>query len=365
MFEHPEDLGAVQGEMPGSVWQFDETLELISATQAVSFAIQQCHFGAATPKPTRFATTLQVDDSRCFAKLPSFDKFGNYKGPLPKNCGRVHKKKLIGKTCDAWNTGPSASYPPKLCKFLAGLILTANAAFGGGNKKRPIPWNRGDDRSKKPKINVLTEEVIAAEDERLETEVGSEHCNGGDHVSNGVGTDGVRSHQAVDQRCGDFDIGRCLNAEMPVEVEWDNKRRHFVDGFGLCSPGRWPPRSRGVRRSAEMKRLASDTFKLLREAVADTIPNPRDMAFKLVTGKLRESPFPLERLQKLRQDWALPDPKEALVVDEDQPFLLRGLAQWLRIFEDPDVGWLVDEEDSFSTGVCLGVEKPVPRSPQN
>ena len=36
----------------------------------------------------------------------------------------------------------------------------------------------------------------------------------------------------------------------------------------------------------------------------------------------------------------------------------------MKIFEDPDAKWLVDEEESFSTGVCLGVEKPLPRSPQ-
>ena len=47
-----------------------------------------------------------------------------------------------------------------------------------------------------------------------------------------------------------------------------------------------------------------------------------------------------------------------------KPFLLRGLAQWLAIFDDPDSRCLVDAEDSFATGVPLGVDKPLPRSPQ-
>ena len=44
--------------------------------------------------------------------------------------------------------------------------------------------------------------------------------------------------------------------------------------------------------------------------------------------------------------------------------MLWALSQWLKKFNDPDAKWLVDEEESFSTGVCLGVDKPLPRSPQ-
>ena len=41
-----------------------------------------------------------------------------------------------------------------------------------------------------------------------------------------------------------------------------------------------------------------------------------------------------------------------------------ALSQWLTCFEDPDAHWLTGVEDSFATGVCLGVEKPLPRSKQ-
>ena len=36
----------------------------------------------------------------------------------------------------------------------------------------------------------------------------------------------------------------------------------------------------------------------------------------------------------------------------------------LKKFNDPDAHWLVDEEESFANGVCIGVDKPLPRSPQ-
>ena len=126
------------------------------------------------------------------------------------------------------------------------------------------------------------------------------------------------------------------------------------------------PKGTGRERSEEMKRLAAATFDLLSDTVRQVIQDPRKEAFRLVTGKLTQSPFPAEVLTPLRSKWVelLSDPGDALVVDQGQPFLLRGLAQWLGVFEDPDAKWLVDVEDSFASGVCLGVEKPLPRSPQ-
>ena len=114
-----------------------------------------------------------------------------------------------------------------------------------------------------------------------------------------------------------------------------------------------------------MKELAAATFDLLRRMVQRVIEKPKKEAFRLVTGKLSQSPFSEEVLAVLRREWAglLLDPEDALVVDQGQPFLLRGLAQWLKVFSDPDANWLVDVEDSFAS-VCLGVEKPLARSPQ-
>ena len=132
LFEHPEDLGMVGGELPGSVWQWQGILGLITATNATWFAIHQCAFGAITPKPTRLLSSRQVDDPRCFKSMPAFNHNGVYKGPLPRQCGHVHSHKLSGKTAERWNTSPSASYPEGLCFFIADLILTAGAAFGRG-----------------------------------------------------------------------------------------------------------------------------------------------------------------------------------------------------------------------------------------
>ena len=89
------------------------------------------------------------------------------------------------------------------------------------------------------------------------------------------------------------------------------------------------------------------------------------MAFKLATGKLAESPFCKEALDRLRKRWAalLPAPSGALQKAEGQPFLLDLMAQTLKIQGDPDFEILVASKDSFATGVPVGYEEPIPPAP--
>eukprot|EP00435_Cladocopium_sp_Y103_P049027 s1164_g14.t1 len=115
-----------------------------------------------------------------------------------------------------------------------------------------------------------------------------------------------------------------------------------------------------------MRKLAEDTFGLLRQGVAEAVQDVRREAFKLVTGKLQSAPFPEALLSKVRGRIAalLRDPTDAVVRDEGQPFYLRLLSQWLEVFRDPDVDCLVNTADSYATGVNVGVDAPLPRSPQ-
>ena len=64
IIEHPEDLGAVNGESPASIWQLDEMRDLQVDTQAVTWAIFQCVYGAITSKPTRFLSNIPGIRSR-------------------------------------------------------------------------------------------------------------------------------------------------------------------------------------------------------------------------------------------------------------------------------------------------------------
>ena len=48
LLEHPEDLGTIDDDHPGSIWQWQEVLDLIPRCNSTCFAIHQCKFGAIT-----------------------------------------------------------------------------------------------------------------------------------------------------------------------------------------------------------------------------------------------------------------------------------------------------------------------------
>ena len=108
-----------------------------------TFAIQQCLFGADTPKPARFLTTLLVNDSRCHFGWPQF-RDNSYVGPLPKSCGHMHERKFIGHTDGKWNTGPTAAYPAGLCQFIADLCLAASQSIGRRQDDTSLDLKRTD-----------------------------------------------------------------------------------------------------------------------------------------------------------------------------------------------------------------------------
>ena len=156
------------------------------------------------------------------------------------------------------------------------------------------------------------------------------------------------------------------NWGKPIKVEWSGEEREITDGLGLCSPNRWPPECRGVGLSAIASELNQRLHDLLRSFVWEQLGDPREMAFKLATGKLSESPFCEAAVEKLRKDWAalLPVPDSAMVRADGQPlFYLDMMAQTLKLRGDPDYSILVDEEDSFTTGVPVCYEQPIPPVP--
>lgn len=359
--EHPEDLGVVDGEHPGSIWQWESVLALIARAAASCVAIHQCAFGAITPKPTRLVFSCKITDPRCYHSMPWFDSAGHYRGPLPRDCGHKRTHKLIGKTAHKWNTSPSAAYPPGMCSWISDMILTACAAFGGGDKNHKLraPASEQDGTTTKRKKRLPKPVLPPRSTEQV-------------HQQSVDGTEQVQ-HYAVqqpdpppdDDEC-DFDMGACRNVGRPIQVEWDGKTREFTDGFGLCSPTRWPPKSRGKRRASQMQALCESIYGLLEQVARTTIHDPRREACRLVTGNTKHSPFSEDVLSYARRKWAslLDDPASATVIDSGQPFLLRGLSQWLKVLQDPDTDCLVDDVDSFATGVFVGVDKPLPRTPQ-
>lgn len=98
---------------------------LVQKFAAISFAICQCHFGAMSPKATKFFTSLNLALKSPCESLPILDSKRRYRGPLPTSCShKLHVRKLIGKERGKWKTAATAAYPPGLCKLLADLIVS-------------------------------------------------------------------------------------------------------------------------------------------------------------------------------------------------------------------------------------------------
>lgn len=123
-FEHPEDVGLTEsGELPASIWQLEEMLDLLKKSGASCCAIHQCAFGAETSKPTRLASNLP-DTADFGCALPWFDEDGSYLGPLGI-CEHGWRPPLIGVTDGQFLTTAAAAYPSELCSYMALLFTSA------------------------------------------------------------------------------------------------------------------------------------------------------------------------------------------------------------------------------------------------
>ena len=367
IIEHPEDLGTVEGEQPASIWQLPEMRELQVQTGSTTWAIYQCEYGAGTPKPTRFISNIPHCKSFPFRTWPRFDTNGQYLGPLPFKCKhKWHVKKLIGKDkTGKWTTSPSAAYPPELCYHLASIMSTV--------------LRRG---AKHDEISVGS---VGAENERLKPQ--PQHQSSGPQssdenfgsVSNSVDVNLVDLTRDDDEQqkihcTATFPKGQQTEPPLkgssswgpPLQVEWDGEEREIVDGFGLCSPNRWPPENRGFLLGESAKRLSSEMYVATKAWLEKQNLDWRRDAIRLVSGHIKSSPFPQESLKELRSAWAklLPLPEAAVKRAEGQPFYLNLIAQALGVFEDPDWEILVSGQDNFTSGVPLGYFEPLPRTPE-
>ena len=201
---------------------------------------------------------------------------GQYIGPLPFKCGhKWHVKKLISKD-GKFQTGPSASYPAGLCKFLAELI--SSVLRKGENELQPM----GDVSMAKSicATPMVTDNTTAVADndsgatamatdrsEPLEAKVDSV---GGDQEfpPKPLGLSGASESNVGITGSGAY-VGE--NAGQPIWVEWAGRETEFVDGFGLCSPNLYRPEQRGAFLRDEAKKLAKDVYDLVEKFVVSEI----------------------------------------------------------------------------------------------
>ena len=353
LIEHPEDLGACHGEWPAGIWQWETLQQLQQATKATTWAVFQCHFDAPSPKPTRFLSTLKPCQELPYATWPVFDKERQYLGPLPTFCGHsTHAKRLLGQLPNGkWATEGSAAYPPALCKYLAELIAsrvgsasTSSLGLPAGPLTEAKPTTTTTTVAAGPAPTVTTDSLDQPDDSDTNTQRPE------------AGEDEQQTREGPEE---------ARNRGKPLVVEWGGRAKPFVDGFGLCSANRWRPEDRGAYLSMEAQQMGRKLKELLQEFVVSQIGDLRKEAFHLALWRLQGSPFSERALQQLRERWAqlLLSPASALELTEGQPFFLHLLAQTLEVMEDPDYQVLVQDKESFATGVPVGLDEPLPRVP--
>ena len=147
--------------------------------------------------------------------------------------------------------------------------------------------------------------------------------------------------------------------------------RDFVDGAGLCSPGRWPPSQRRLPDGHAARRLQGVVLEGLRKCEgiwkkADPNMDLKRMLLLLAVGRVPEMPFDQDVIAEIRSDLRLICkesgggdglPREGDVI---QAFEVRLIQALLTIFEDPDeyfCSW-------WARGTWLGSPiRKLPRAP--
>jgi len=398
-WEHPEDLGKTRaGDYPASIWQLQALRQLVQATQAASWAIHQCIFGAPTSKPTRLISNLP----NCLqhgVNWATFDEAGFYTGPLGK-CPHISHPPLLGFNVELqkWNTADSAAYPEEMCKSIAldiisalpqcmaaqGVHDTATAPTTDTPTTTALPTAKTPATTSTNPSTVIQDTTSTtsstalhrgkgpvsgptgfSEPAHVETENEGNKPHGEIWISSGE--DQIAgSGQMQEDMVFDSTTSSCFG--QPIICRYESCKKEFTDGFGLCSPGRWLPGARNYLAKGSATKHAEQVVEILHDFLVKEIGDLRKEAFRLALGHYQQSPFGPEQLQTLRKKIATllrPGDEDALLVQPPrQPFFLYLLAESLRELDDPDWEILVQGEECFAKGVPLGVETELPRTPQ-
>ena len=151
-------------------------------------------------------------------------------------------------------------------------------------------------------------------------------------------------------------------AGPPLQAAWAGRKDEFIDGFGVCSPGRWHPAARGLRKTAVQRAFVQRLRGILDEFCLNNLPDVARSTFMLATGKIQQSPFSDSPIANFRSKWfsLLPNSSLAAEVPEFQPFYLHALSQTMEMLGDPDFAILDRECDgNFAEGVPVGHREPL------
>ena len=351
LIEHPEDLGTTAtGGDPASIWSLEEVFQLQRNTSATTCVFFQCTFGLDAQKPTRLLGTLPMMAGQQWRSWPKFTNQGKYLGPLPMGCGHKHKRLTTGRnSLGEFNTASLAMYPSEMSFWIASMVLDAWQSLSR--------LKEGFSEVVAPIRTVSVQSLPTGEEAQEPFFLDEKPLPELEPVTSDEEEPGVRR---VPYRPAGR--GPCLKAR------WGGKVRDLHDGAGLCSPGRWLPADRLVPNWKGLEVLRNKWICLIHTHV----PDVQRAVMKMACAQATESPFPTAMLVEARGIWqdvlrsestALPSDRDLLVVVESQPFLLTAISETLREIGDPDFRIFDGAKESFSTGVPIGFQCKLPRTP--
>ena len=373
LLEHPEDLGAAKTGVPASIWALQPTIDLMTSPDVVSVAVFQCGFGAETSKPTRFAGNLPGLTALGWPGWPRLSKVFSYLGPLPDQCRcGVRHRPLLGKTQQGtFRTAPSAAYPPLLCKALARGILetqVATPSVGVGDQSPPVEdsddyepsfGEAGEKRQDPEEINETQAEaakIIQDATVALQNYIQKADGNSTNHTKESD-SDGSE----VDERS--FPILRKGMGIRGYGQPMKFRGRDYIDGCGLCSPGRWPPERRNLEPSGVASHLRYSLLTLLYKSM-----DVKKVIYGLCCGHFKSSPFSDDIITQARQlllkslSLFHGTNLQSIETSEAEPVAVQALHDYLRLCNDPDFRIFGEGPGTFQTGLAVGVDKKMPRA---
>ena len=156
-----------------------------------------------------------------------------------------------------------------------------------------------------------------------------------------------------------------MREQAPMLAYYKGKHRAIHDGGGLCSPGRWPVKSRKPVKRGKGLALVSVCRKQFLKWILGKRGKAEEAFKELINGKLEGSPF-CDCLEEAREeiDKALEEmgtQPRRLSSDRDTEVNFRRLKAMAEILEDEDYEYL---EAMAERGVPLGADETMPRTPK-
>jgi len=88
-----------------------------------------------------------------------------------------------------------------------------------------------------------------------------------------------------------------------MRASFAGRTEEFCDGMGLCSPGRWHPKLRQLKRASQQLEYCKSLVDLIDRFCVSKLGDLSKVTMKLALGRFQNSPFTEGDMAELRESW--------------------------------------------------------------